>query len=1074
VMQLFSNLCVFSKFSEKIDNVTASFYAQRARSAEQLYPHLSEFDYIKLMASPATLPFVFAMSRDWVIENSVYYDVNYDKLQIPATSFITMGNIVYSMYYPIDILVNRNTGAISAFYNVDKTTTLNTLESNILLDTQQYMQNGLNWFQISFNMYQFERAVTSYTVSQSQGFIKNLSYSDQFYALKIYNLGNDGTTWTEIPNIISNMYYDPTTPTALISLLTDSSQIKITIPQIYFNNNQINNTVKIELYTTKGTVNYGISLADATSLKANFDTSSSAYAAPLAQMPTWKILPTTTQVAGGSDANTYTEIRDAVVNQRLYDKVAVTPPEVKEAGIKAGFNLYKVIDDLTERMYYASNILTDSNGMIIPTFSGSILLANDSLAGNPSSIISFTDGYYTILPTTTFKIPNNGTTCVPMTNGEISTMGAMSKSELVSELNKGTYVRQPFHISMLTSPKSPQACVYNLLSPKMKSLSFIRENAHSAPQMSVTACSIKHQNNGTGGYLLNLQITRSNNIETVDASNFEVLLTCKDKLGNSVYFPLSYLSTSSGDDVWQMVLATSYHITTDDYITAMMYNDNDVLSQVEISLNQSFTIITAFKSTYDATVPKDTTINALLPTSFQSMYTGMAQQTLVLSLGTNLSGTIYCGINTTWGTDVYKTADTTVYFTTDTPVFQTNETGIIETRVNGTTHTLEVNQLYAMGDIPSDTNDFSISTTTVTNVPSSGTTTTFTLGDTTGVLLGMTGRGTLIPVDAVVVAKTSTSVTVNKLIISVVPIGSVITFGNGSLLKRTTQSQSSAGKILKVVSTVGIYPGQSVIGFDVPINALVESVDSTTQIKITIPTTTIVSNNTLLTFINKTAHGVVKVAQGDVERDVTGKAIVIKSAKNQYRIPSIMFDGRIFASDDLTDTTIVSNICQYIQNYTNQIATIDAGLLEDSEVYYRPSRTMGYATFGIGNSQTTSLPLSLSFSVNVYVSLAVYNNPKLKATMTESIYSTINAEIQNSIISVSNITETIATKLGTNVIDVEMGGINGNDKLRLIALEESDSKPSIEYVLTINPDNTISRVPNITVNYIPAPDTTMV
>ena len=82
VMQMLANNYIFSKFSEKVDYVSGFYYPNRARTAEQLYPRLSEFDYIKLMASPAVLPFVFAMSRDWIIANAVFFDANYNKLQI--------------------------------------------------------------------------------------------------------------------------------------------------------------------------------------------------------------------------------------------------------------------------------------------------------------------------------------------------------------------------------------------------------------------------------------------------------------------------------------------------------------------------------------------------------------------------------------------------------------------------------------------------------------------------------------------------------------------------------------------------------------------------------------------------------------------------------------------------------------------------------------------------------------------------------------------------------------------------------------------------------------------------------
>ena len=1069
-MMLLANVSIFSKFSEKVDSVCSFLYPQRARNAEQLYPRLSQFDYINLMASPATLPFVFAMSKDWVVQNSVYYDSNYDKIEIPATSYFTMGGIIYSMYHPIQILSNRNTGAVTAFYDVDQASDLNTLASNMLLDVQQFTQNGINYFQILFNMYQFERKVSEYTVGVEQGFIKTLSYQDQFYAVKVYTQNNLGV-WTELAYSLSQMYYDYQKPTAVLSLLTDINQIKIQIPQIYFDNRQVSQNVKIELYTTKGKVNYSLSLADVNSITANFDTSSSVYAAPLAQMPTWDIKPITLEVAGGSNVKSYSEIREAVVNQRLYDRVAVTTPEIIEAGKKAGFDLTRVVDDLTERMYFASNVLTDSNGLVVPTFAGNILVADQSLNGDPSTILKYTDGYYTILPTTTFTITNNSLTCVPMTNGQVATMSQMTNAQLVKELNKGTYVRQPFHITLTTAPKSPQAYVYNLLSPAMTSLKFVTENAHSAPQISAIACKVVHLNNGTGGYQILMDMVRSSNIINEPFSSFNVTLLCRTKTGSFVYLPAQYVSTkSNGVDIWTVSMATTYHITSDDSITVKMYDASDIFGDVEIPLNQTFTLLTSFDRNFDPTVPIDPSLNTLLPPSLQTSVVAMTQQTMVISLGHNLSSQIYSGVNTSWGNDVYQTADTTTYYHTDIPIFQTKPTGVINTRVNPTTQAIEVVLLNAQGSVPATKQDLLYSTTLDCPIPTNGSTTAITFNDVTGLLVGMKCRGLNIPTNTVIETIVGNVVTLSKKITGVIPANTTITFTNPYILTTTTAQQTAVDK-LTIASTAELLVGQSVFGFDVPIGAKVKAILNATDFTITLSTTVAVAAFTVLTIVNNTAPGVVKTKHGDIVTDPTGSPIVIKDAQNQYLIPSILFDGRLFASQNPNDQQIVTTISESLQNYANQISTIDAGLIEDSNVFYKPARTMGYAKFGIGGGKTLDMLLELSFTVTVYVDVAIYNTQPLLSTISETIVSIINKSLQNSILSVSDITEVIREQLGNNIAAVEMGDISGIEGLRLVSLETSEATPCIENVLSISSDGTIERSPNIAITYLPKPDT---
>jgi hypothetical protein len=1071
-LMLFTNMCVYANFSQKIDLAHSFLYPQRSRTAEQLYTHLSEFDYVKLMASPATLPFTFVLGKKWIIDNGVYFDSNYNKIVIPATSYITMGNIVYSMYYPIEILVNRNTGLISAFYDITTQDPLNAIGSNTLLDTRTYTKDGIELFQFSFNMYQFARTRTDYTLSPKQGFINTLSYDDEFYAVRVYTLQNGA--WNELAYALSSLNYDFTTPTALITLLSDQSRIKIEIPTIYFDNGQISKTVRVELYTSKGAVNYTLSSADVQGIKANFDTASSIYAAPVTQPSIYAIVPNTTEVAGGSDPMTYQEIRDAVVNQRLYDRVPVTPQEVTEAGKRAGFNLTRQIDDLTERMYYASNVLKDANGSVVPTFVGNIRIADDSLNGNPSTILPYTDGYYTLLPTTTFKIAPNGTTCVPMTDGEVASLNLLTPLDLAAELNKGIYVRQPFHITLLTNMKSPQATVYNLLTPAMTSLVFERENAHSAPQMSVTSCVVTHRAAGTGGYQISVGITRSDNIIHTDPALFKIWLTTRTKVGTFAYLPLTYVSTdSNGIDTWVVQLDTNYHITTDDDLQVSMYNLEDTMVPVQVGLSHSFTVLTSFDPSYDPAIPIDIDLNLLLPPSQKNKVVVMTQQTLSLTLGTNLSRQIYCAVTTSWGNSVYALADATSYYTTNIPIFQINEAGVLNTRINTSTHNPEILQLYAPGDTPVNPDDIDVVLTAPGYAPEPGTasTTTFSVADTTGLLVGASIRGLYLPVAATITAVTPTTVTITGLATSTLPVGTVLTMTNPHPLLRTSVNQGAPGVQLTVASTTGLLVGQTVSGFDIPAGNTIASVDSPTTFSLTTPTSAAVAGGTLLTISNRTAHGVVKHAKGDILTDASGQPIVVQAAKNQYLVPSILFDGRLFASQNPADKDVVTSISQRLQNYTNQIATIAPGLLENSDVYYKPTRSMGPALFGIGNNQTITLPLELSFSATLYVDESVINTPNLQTTMESTILAILNTAIQQPTISMSDVAETTKSQLGSNVAGVEFGDISGVPGLRFMALQQSDVSPSIENFLVLQSDNTVLRVPNVKITFLPKPDT---
>ncbi len=1066
VMMLLAQSYLFSNFSKKIDNTLAYLYPTRSRSAAQLYPHLSKFDYVQLMAQPAVLPFMFVMGKQWIIDNSVDFSSNYKKLVIPSTSYFLMGGIQYSMYYPIEILVNKTTGSISAYYDTSVKDSLNTLNTNQLIDVQEYTQNGIDLFRIVFNMYQFSVKTETYVATPDEGFTKTIPYVDKFYVVKVYYINSD-LSQTELEYSLSDMYYDYQAPTAVIDILSDVSQLKITIPKIYFDNNLITQNIVVKIYTTKGSVSYNVSAAEVQGLTAYFDPKSSSYAAPFDKSPTWSIIPTQSTVVGGSDPMSFKEIRKAFVSQGLYNRVAITNNELIEAGARYGFKITKVVDDLTERVFYAANTLKDANGIVIPVFAGSILLKGNSLLDDTSSIINHSDNYHTVLPTTLFKLPNDGTTVIPLTDAERTYIQNLTSTDRVEELNTGKYLRQPYHITLHTVSKSPKSNVYNLMTPEAKYLSFVSENSNSAPQMSALKVSISHQNHGTGGYLVSIFSQKSSNIADGDLSNYQFILICKDIYGDKSYLSCNYVGSSNGIDLWQAVISTSYHINLNNNITVIMNDDSGVSNFTDIKLEQPFSILSCFTSSFNTSVTPDTRLNSLLPTVLKDSLTVMSEQTVTMTLGKNLSSTIYSAVNTTWGNAVYQTAEEDVFFTTPSTIFLEDENGLV-LRYNSTLDKIETIKVYDAGDVVSSELDISTVLSSVANPPSSGTTTRLYVNDTRGVLVGMPIRGLNISVGSKVIGVDSISVTIDSLITASIPAGSVITVTNQRLNRTVTANQSSAGATITINDNSNVIVGMSAFGFGITYGTTVAEILSSNRIRLSVPTTEAIQSNTKIVFINKTAKGTLKTAKGAIVTDSSNNPIVVEEASNQYRIPSILFDGRLFESTDPTDIDTINNVYPVIDNYIDQVVNIDAGLLEGNQLFYIPLRSMGYGDFGIGNGQKKTLRLELSFSVNVFVSQAVYNDIRLTDTMKKTIINIINSEIQNDIISISDITDVIKQTLDTNVIGVEMGGINGDDTLRLIFPLNTDVSPSVEYKLVINPDRTISREPNITIEFIPS------
>jgi hypothetical protein len=567
-------------------------------------------------------------------------------------------------------------------------------------------------------------------------------------------------------------------------------------------------------------------------------------------------------------------------------------------------------------------------------------------------------------------------------------------------------------------------------------------------------------------------LTRSSNITQADLAKIHVFFTCRTKVGSLAYLPATYTGTTdSGLDVWTVTLQTTYRLAVDNYLSVEMFNDDDVASVVEVGLDHDYEIITSFDADYDTSIPVDQTLNSYLPDSRQASQVTMAHQTLSIQLGVNLSSTIYTGVTTSWGNDVYKVADHTIYRKTTKPIFQTDENGLLVARYNSTTHGFDTKTLWAAGTTPSSPLDITTTVTTDTDVVAGATTTILPVQDTTGVLVGMAVRGTNIPANTTVKAVSATTVTLSASISKLISAKTVLTFTNVTKLIRTTATQTQTGVQLTVGSTAGLLKGLRVVGLDIPDGAHITDIPSATTITLSVATANPVTTNTLLTILNDTAPGTILVEKGDIVTDAAGLPVIVKRAQNQYRIPAILFDGRLFASSSTIDQSTLSSISDTITTYANQIANIDAGLTENSDIYYKPARTMGQALFGVGDGKTKSLSLELGFVVDVYVEEAVYNSSTLQDTMTSSVMTVLTTVIQQPIISAADIADTLKTVLGSNATTVHVVVKSDDEVLDVIALQTNDVSPSIESVLKVSNDGSIIRVPNVTLTYIKKPDT---
>lgn len=681
------------------DNL-GSRYAKRAQTTEDLYKHVSDFDYVGLFGSPASLLFSIILDKDYLIKNAVKYNDNYNKVIIPKDTIFTIGKYSFGLYYPIEIQINRNTDSINVIYDTNEDNPLHELASNTV-EFSEYTFKGLNVLQFQFYIYQFDRTIVTEDLVSSFGFNKEYSYNNNFYAVRAFNYIND--TYEEMSYAISNEVYDPTVPTLKITVSPEDGTVRYTIPQVYFTNGLMGNKIEITTFTTIGELSIDISEINSEDIVANFAFNSrntNEFSSILNSIPVIIFHPKQTTISGGSNGYTYEELRSYIVNNTLYESIPITSLDLAAYFEKKGFSITKYLDNVTDRVFISHRTLVDDNDSPLPVVN-SVIYFVPSMLTDITSINENIDGSITFLPTTIYEYDLTNDQCVPLTDTEKSTLMSYIDEDFADKVNNTNYMRTPYHLLLVTDDRYPVVESFNLLDPTTSGLNFVRDNTTMSAQMVVTSHLLTHEDNGTGGYKLRLGITKSTDFDNVDEDDILIYVSASTTAGSLVGAKAEYIGTSNGLSIYDVVISTNYYLSQSNTIGITSLESTAAVVQTQyLSLETDFNIIMAVKRGIFSGVTQDSTITTGLSITYSSQYIGVVKQKLTCTFGKALRGTILNNLNLNWSSESYEVYDTDVYETYNADVYETSEDGSLIYTVVG--DEIVLNKLHNKGDVVYD------------------------------------------------------------------------------------------------------------------------------------------------------------------------------------------------------------------------------------------------------------------------------------------------------------------------------------------------------------------------------------
>ena len=680
-----------------MDSKLADLYPIRASTTKALFNHLSDFDYVGFFSYPASLKLNITFHRDYLVRNAVAVpNTNYQLVIIPADTLFTIGRFKLGIYYPIHIKINSLIDTVSASYDTTEENPLKSLATNSI-EVKSNTYEGIDLISIDIDTYQFDKSVYTEIINPSIGFIKKYQFSNRFYAIRIFDISSGSKV--ELAYTLSDSVYDVNIPTVNIKVYPETNELQIAIPQIYLTKGLLGTKLRVELFTTLGSLDVSLANLQISDITANFALNDSitdlTYTDVLKNIPTIIMQPKTNRITGGSNSYTFKQMKDYTIYHNGASSVPITRMDLERFFSRNGFIYMAKIDNLTDRRYYSYRKTYFGNEEL-GVIGGGLTVLYDEEVPNAGVLYQNNDTIV-ILPTVIFKYTQSIGKFEILDNVQTTNLKNATNTQLVNLLNNSNYYCNPHHIVITTLDRYPACELYDLFTTTTDDLTFIEENMYLSAQLSIVSVVVKHIGDGAGGYTVRIGVQRSEDLKTVSTDDFNIQLTAMSKDGYRIGIQGVFVGTYSEIDVFDFTIATNYKIKGTRITTTNFKSYDNKSLEYEIELSGTMHIATFVKKALFPSVAQDNEILLHL-TDDDNSWLAVSLQSFKYTLGSNLSDILDSNILTNWTAIQYEKYPVDVPLVYQHDVYETNTDGTIKVLIDDATGDIVTNKIHSMGD----------------------------------------------------------------------------------------------------------------------------------------------------------------------------------------------------------------------------------------------------------------------------------------------------------------------------------------------------------------------------------------
>lgn len=173
-----------------------------------------------------------------------------------------------------------------------------------------------------------------------------------------------------------------------------------------------------------------------------------------------------------------------------------------------------------------------------------------------------------------------------------------------------------------------------------------------------------------------------------------------------------------------------------------------------------------------------------------------------------------------------------------------------------------------------------------------------------------------------------------------------------------------------------------------------------------------------------------------------------------YTADMIQLDAKLSKVTALDDERAYPNtIVNTLRSHFDNLGRARDNMFTNSRLFFEPTRSLGQATFSVGDNNTTTLPLDISMKFKIHVSQATANDELVVTNLKENIVSIIDNYIEtHRSVNCVQISKNILSELTETVEMIDVLGINGDPTLQTMKPVDTEVVPHLGHRLTLLDD----------------------